>query len=370
MRSTSNNLAGETNTPIAWLTRAVSSNTTLSASDVGYVVEVTTGASDITITMPASGVSDGDLISIQKVDTGVGKVIVTGLAELYVQRDNITSRYDGAWTPFFWDIASKFDSFTSSGTWTKPPLCRSVEVLVVSGGSGGGSGRKGAAGTDRSGGAGGAGGTAVFLNLDASQLGATESVTVGAGGAGGTIQSTNDSNGNSGSSGGSSVFGTHIQVFAGTGGTGGTTSAPAGGVARILGGTGAPGVASGAAGTVGTELTGYSAGGGSGGGIPTANTFSGGGNGQQSINIFTNPAGGSVDSQNGAAGTALTIIGFNVFGSGGAGASSSVLTNAGTGGAGARCAGGGGGGACQNGVGSSGAGGAGGAGCVIVQSYF
>src|SRR6476646_9060645 len=79
-------------------------------------------------------------------------------------------------------------------------------VDLIAGGGGGGSGRRGAAGSVRSGGAGGGGGAALNMWIAAAQLGATYSVSVGAGGPGGAAVTTDDTNGTAGSGGNQSTF--------------------------------------------------------------------------------------------------------------------------------------------------------------------
>lgn len=122
--------------------------------------------------------------------------------------------------------------YTSSNTWTKPLGLRSVLVEVQAGGGGGGSGVGAGSGQGEAGGGGGGGYSRKLIQ--ASALGATETVTVGAGGAGGA-----SSGANNGITGGTSSFGAHCSA---TGGTGGTADAvPTTGTSYEHGGNGGTG---------------------------------------------------------------------------------------------------------------------------------
>jgi hypothetical protein len=115
--------------------------------------------------------------------------------------------------------------YTSSETWTKQPGLKMAFIVCVGAGGGGGSGRRGAASSVRTGGAGGGGGAIATRWLMASEIGATVTITVGAGGAGGAAQTANSTDGDPGGSGTSTSFGTLVVGRFGGGGGAGRTSA-------------------------------------------------------------------------------------------------------------------------------------------------
>lgn len=159
-------------------------------------------------------------------------------------------------------VATNYQEFTSSGTWTKPANVNFVYVEAI---GGGGSGRRDSSGTNAGGGGGGLFVSGVFR---ASDLGSTVTVTVGAGGVSRTGSDQNGANG------GDSTFGSHLTAY---GGGAGDTTGSSGKAGNILGAfQGVPPEMSGYYGGQGSWNTGYTGGdtiyGGAGGGC--ANTGS------------------------------------------------------------------------------------------------
>lgn len=268
-----------------------------------------------------------------------------------------------------------------SYTWTKPAGARWVEVWVHGGGGGGGSGRRGAAGTVRCGGGGGTRGQLTQYRYAAADLGASESVVVGAGGAGASGATTDGTDGAVGTAGGSSSFGSFITAPGGPGGLAGTAvNATAynlvidilsgGGFATSLWGGGAPPTANtGLAGAGGS----FACGGSGGSGLNTTNLALAGPSGINCLPLTgtpsqTPPAGGAVGGGAGADGS-VGAAPWHLMSTSGAGGGSSTTSAGGAGGAGGRGSGGGGGAGSLNGF-SSGAGGAGGDGWVRITTYF
>ena len=196
-------------------------------------------------------------------------------------------------------VSGDVQTFTVSGTWTKPTPAGTLAFIQVWGG--GGSGGKS---TSAAGGGGGGGGYDEKWVL-VSALGATETVTIGAGGA---AQPTTNNPGN----------------------VGGNT-------------------------TLGAHLTGY--GGGAGGGASDSRSGGGGGGGRTSVGATGTSAaeglGGKGGTPGGLGGAAAAEPG--VAGGGGGGGAGKTTGDGGSGGAG--WAGGGGGGGCSGGGTTAGHGG-------------
>lgn len=272
----------------------------------------------------------------------------------------------------------QLDIFTTPGanTWTKAAGATSVEIIMIGGGAGGGSGCRGATGTVRNGGGGGGGGGYTREILDASLLGATETVTVAAQVNGGPAK-TSDGSGSAGTAGQDTTFGSWMKAKGGGAGPAGTnsTSDATGGSAGEgsinTGRAGANSKASGAAGVAAGQVTGNGAsGGGSGGGITTGDTVSNGGAGGTGPACYGSAlTGGTAGTSGGSGGNGNAVNNSIAFGgAGGGGGASSKTAAAGAGGDGGKYGAGGGGGGAAQGY-NSGAGGKGAQGIAIVIQY-
>ena len=294
-----------------------------------------------------------------------------------------------------WDvhyIGSDVQTFLAGGTWTKRPGLKFAEVIVVSGGGGGSGGAKGDNSSARVGGGGGGSGGLSYRKYLASELSATENVTVGVGGNGGAGTSSSPGTGSNGSIGGSSQFGSGNRTClanvcpnaatgggAGSGGVGAAVQANLGNwynPSAIGASANLTGTAGGAAGTT-AYLGGWATGGASGGGITTGSVASSGGFctnsslGSQFYGFTNNTGGGTSGGGNGTNGPAAGMYFTLGLGGGGGGSSVTISVAGGRGGDGGfPGGGGGGGGAASNTAGDSGAGGAGGSGVVYVICYF
>lgn len=268
----------------------------------------------------------------------------------------------------------QFYTTVGANTWTQPSWGNTTEVILMGGGAGGASGARVASGTATSGGGGGGGGGIFRAILPTSSLGATETVTIGAGGTGGAAVTTDSTNGNPGGQPTLTTFGTRFR-------SGSFPSAPVGGTPGVQANGGAGGTSlqngsqggnstSGAGGSSGGgNNEGAGAGGGSGGGISATPTASAGGTGGSATLLGAGTAGGTGGPAGGTAGgngSSSTLVGLVMGGSGGAGGGSSTNSAGGNGGnGGSYGAGGGGGGSSLNGF-ASGAGGNGAPGAALI----
>lgn len=223
-------------------------------------------------------------------------------------------------------------TFTASGTWTKPAGATLCLVRLVSGGNGGQSGGTSTAG----GGTGGAGAIISETYFLASSLPSTVVVAIGGGGAGGAISTTTTKN--AGSFGSATTFDTYAR-------------SPSGATAdQIQGGSGSAG-----SGSAGGSSQDYLSGGGGGGGAGSGSGAVGGAGGRNLVRNTSGGVGATVGQAAGGAGGPFT--------GGGGGAN---RTGGSTGGAGGIAGGGGGGGGS---VSTGGAGGAGGAGYAEIWTW-
>ena len=105
-------------------------------------------------------------------------------------------------------ISYTLKEYDSSTTWTKPTGLVFIELMLCGAGGGGASGSRRASGVASRGGSGGASGGCILYYIEEANLGATETITIGAGGIAGPVVLTDDTDGTNGGNGGTTTFGT------------------------------------------------------------------------------------------------------------------------------------------------------------------
>ena len=140
-------------------------------------------------------------------------------------------QFTGTNVPNTQPYTANVQSFTTTGanTWTAPAGINWVQVFLCGAGGGGGGGGKQISGTAISGGGGGGGGFCNTWLFKASDVGASQTVTIGTIGTFGVAASTNTTAGGNAGGGGNTTFGSLATAFGGGGGAGGQLNAASGG---------------------------------------------------------------------------------------------------------------------------------------------
>ena len=216
---------GSAGGPASMTRRTITTTDTMVGSDKGNIVEATSGTFTLAFTAAATlGNGWWSIIS----NTGTGDVTLD---------PNSTEQIDGLTTWVLYPGGSilvmctgtAFESvlmspmrkqFDSNGTFTKPGV---GTICKIENWGGGGSGSRGRSAAVTAAGGGGGGGAYTERWVALSSLGATETVTIGAGG---TSQTTDSAAGNTG---GNTTFGSLLTAYGGAGGSACASAVPGGG---------------------------------------------------------------------------------------------------------------------------------------------
>lgn len=211
-----------------------------------------TGATTLTGVLTGNGTSAVTASSVNQYEVVIGDAAnaVTSVSPNtagFVLTSNGTSANPTFQAPAAGGISSvNVQTFTTSGTYTPTAGMKYCTIEVVGGGGGGG-GAEDSTGIGIACGSGGGAGGYARLTASAATIGASQTVTIGAGGAGGTAGP------NPGSNGGTTSVGTLVSATGGTGGSQGSAAngdigfgSPGGvgssGDINISGGPGYPGI--------------------------------------------------------------------------------------------------------------------------------
>lgn len=246
--------------------------------------------------------------------------------------------------------------YTASTTWTKPNYGNFIRVIAIGAGGGGGGGTRGSNQVGAGGGGAGGYSEAIFR---ISELGATETITIGSGGAGGAGKTSPDGAGGTGTTGSNTTFGSFLLASGGTGGASAQTAGTGGTGTVVTGGAGGAGGTSSGVGTAAASTEYFAPTGGGGGGGSGSNGAAGG-----AKTLITQIGGAAGTAGDGGDGVVLFST---VGGTGGGGGEGIDGSTAGSGGDGAVYGAGGGGGGASTATGGDG--GAGSNGFVIIFVY-
>lgn len=272
----------------------------------------------------------------------------TADGKLYLKKDDASVVQIGASTGMTQSV--NVQTFSASGTWTKPTGAQTVLIEMIGGGEGGQGGSTGNTGR------GGTAGTHIRMVVLASELGGTEIITIGAGGSAGAP------NFGLSTGAGDTTIGSN-PIFRAGGAT--TAQYIKTSLGNVLGSVFGSCGANGAMGFVG----GMGSGGGGSGAPSSASPNGGAGGAARSLNFaaFGAAQGGGGAGGTGPTGTSGTAgsIHASGFGGGGGGGGYNSGGAGGNGGAGVR---GGGGGAGARGTTAGGSGGLGGQGYAVLTT--
>ena len=197
-------------------TSAPATNATFWGVQLGDVLTIGTPSNGTVGLSQLSATGTPSTTTFYRGDNSWSQIGVSAISATGTPSSTTFLRGDGAWGTVTTSSPTVL-TYNSSSTWTKatdaPAGC--TMALIESWGGGGGGSRNGGAGQL----SGGGGGAYAYRLVQISLLGATESVTVGAGGLGATTNAN-------GGVGGNSLFGSWLTAYGGAGGSYNSAVAP------------------------------------------------------------------------------------------------------------------------------------------------